>query len=222
MKTITLNLYGIDELTQSVKERVFEKYRHYYTQDSFWYESDLCDFAEICKTIGIRLSQQDIFFRGFYSQGDGSCFRSTIDILDLLKGIRTESWKQYAPNLKLEFPKCSCDRRVIALIEGGNIGYTSRTKIPSRGYYVAYDSEYCWYRNSRSEYQNIEDELDKLDKWVESVLEILDEHLFSWLERQYENHTSDEFLQEGFKVHEVLFTHDGRMADYLLKLVEKG
>lgn len=74
MKSITLNLYGIKELNQVVKEPIFEKYRHYYTDHNVWYEWNIDDFREICHMLGIQIYPQEIYFRGFYNQGDGSCF----------------------------------------------------------------------------------------------------------------------------------------------------
>lgn len=97
MKTINITLYSFSELEKEAQEKATELFRDVNT-DYNWWESKYDDFIGICSSIGIRTSPQEISFRGFYSQGDGSCFVSTIDTLEFIKGISEQAWKSYAPH----------------------------------------------------------------------------------------------------------------------------
>ena len=113
MKSISLNLFSIDELSQEAQGQAFERYRHFNVEDTHWFEGEYEDFTAICKTIGIMIDKDSIFFSGFWSQGNGSTFKSTIDEVKFIKGIKSEAWKEYAPTLELYFNDCPCDERVI-------------------------------------------------------------------------------------------------------------
>lgn len=65
MKSISLNLFSIDELSQEAQGQAFERYRHFNVEDTHWFEGEYEDFTAICKTIGIMIDKDSIFFSGF-------------------------------------------------------------------------------------------------------------------------------------------------------------
>ncbi len=216
MKTINIALYSIDELSQEAQEKAFERYRHFNVEDNTWYEGEFDDFVSLCKTIGIDIPANGISFSGFWSQGDGSTFASTINAEQLIKGIGQEAWKDYAPKLDFNFKPCPCDKRVLALISKGYIEYQLSTETPKRGYYIEFWADYSFIPNRGNELTNIENELAKLDKWIEHCLKLLNRHLYKSLEEQYEYETTDETIKETFMANDYLFTADGKKADRLL------
>jgi len=98
MKIIQLNLYEFAELEETAKEKAIEADR-YINVDYHWWDVIYDDFISICETIGVTVDKKNIFFRGFYSQGDGSGFTADIDLPVLLDGIINQKWKNYAPKL---------------------------------------------------------------------------------------------------------------------------
>ncbi|MCT3651527.1 hypothetical protein HZR02_08715 [Elizabethkingia anophelis] len=218
MKSISINLFSIDELSQEAQEQAFEKYRHFNVEDGSWYEGEYEDFTAICKTIGVIIDNDGIFFSGFWSQGDGSTFKSTIDEVKFIKGINSEAWKEYAPTLELNFKECPCDKQVIRLIEKGLIECSCITETPNRGYWLETWTDYHFIPSRETELPNIDYELEKLDKWLRECLNRLNNYLYKSLEKQYEFETSDESLKEAFAANEYLFTADGKMANNLLNL----
>lgn len=218
MKRITINLFGIGELSEDAQLAAFEKYRDYNVQDCIWYDSVLEDFKNICATIGIAIPKKDISFRGFWSQGDGSAFNSSIKAEDFIKGIIVQSWREYAPKLEFEFEPFPCRNWLLALIANGNIDCDMETKIPNRGYWINYNADYIFEPFRSKQYAHIDAELEKLDKWVKRCLERLNAHLYKSLQVEYEYHTSDAALKETFEINNYLFTEDGKMADRLLGL----
>lgn len=71
MRTIEVKLYQFDELNDEAKEKAREWWRegglHYP-----WHDDVYVNFKEEMKKTGIEVG--DIFFTGFWSQGDGACF----------------------------------------------------------------------------------------------------------------------------------------------------
>lgn len=75
---------------EELSDRAKEKAREWYTRDypdSDWWDSCYEVFTEVCEIIGVELETKPvrlmgggtrrepmIFFRGFWSQGDGACF----------------------------------------------------------------------------------------------------------------------------------------------------
>jgi hypothetical protein len=83
---IETTVYRLDELSDNAKDKARTWYREG-TFDHDWYDAVYADFESICAILGITLrtntvrlmgggSRSDpcIFFRGFWSQGDGACF----------------------------------------------------------------------------------------------------------------------------------------------------
>lgn len=82
-KEIKVTVYNINELEDSIKTKVLDKYR-YNSVDVDWYHPVYDDFFAELERYGI---EADIEFTGFYSQGDGASFITTTCDTDLL--IRT-------------------------------------------------------------------------------------------------------------------------------------
>ena len=217
MKQINIALYGIDELSETAQEKALNKYRLFNVEDFEWYEYEFNDFISLCAAIGIDIPDNGISFSGFWSQGDGSTFDAVIDAVRFINGIAGQAWKKYAPSLDFHFPACPCTERILNLIRKDYIQCDWQTKRPKKGYWIQYQSNYDFYRH-RQDYPNIEAELQKLDKWIEKCLVVLNNYLYRTLEEQYSYETSDKVLLQTFRDSEQLFTEDGIRADRLVKI----
>lgn len=217
MKNISIDLYNIDELSEEAQETALEHHRDINTYYGWW-ESDYEHFITICKTAGICINPKDIYFTGFYSQGDGSCFGSNIEILDFIKGIKEQAWQKYAPTFDPNLEVCPIDRRVIDLIEKGTIEVDMRTETKHRYYFVHYYSRNYIHGRDERPYQRIEEELIKFHKWAKKALERLNDCFYKSLEETHNYLLSDEAVKEALKANKYLFTEDGRTANRLLNL----
>lgn len=78
-------VYRIDELEDGAKEKAREWWCCSFDDD--WHESVIDDFCRICSILGVQLKttarslygggtreEPSVWFRGFWSQGDGACF----------------------------------------------------------------------------------------------------------------------------------------------------
>jgi hypothetical protein len=90
MRTIRTKVYKFDELSEQAKQVAIEENRDI-NVDWDWYEPMFEGFKEQLEEVGFY--DVDIFFRGFYSQGDGASFDGKINSL---KFAETENEKRVA------------------------------------------------------------------------------------------------------------------------------
>jgi len=179
------------------------------------------DFISICETIGITVDKKNIFFRGFYSQGDGSGFVAEIDLPVLLDGIVNQKWKEYAPKLELDLALPEIDRRVLKLIREGKLDTAPQITHPHRGYYVKAElNENLPY--SFHGYPQIEKQLDLLEDGLIKIAETLNRFLYKSLESEYEYQTAEQAVAGALEAREYWFTADGEKATRLESLAFKN
>jgi len=219
MKTIKIPLYTFSELEKEAQKKAKKHFRFINT-DNNWWETEYEDFINICKTMGISVNPKEIYFRGFYSQGDGSCFASKVDIPVFIKGVAEQAWRSYAPTFELDIEKCPIPLRIINLIERELIEVEIWTEISHRYYFLHYHSRNYLYRKSNRDYIRIEEELTKLDKWAKKILERLNDYLYKSLEETYYYLTSDKAVQEAIEANEYHFTANGVHMDWLCEYSE--
>jgi hypothetical protein len=221
METIKLNLYGFGELSKTAKEKALTAY-HELNIDFDWWDGEYDDFIEICSYLGITVNKESIKFEGFYSQGDGSGFNATVDLIQLNNAIITQAWKAYAPKLDFDFTATSIDRRVMALVENGVLEHEPKIISRSRNYGVVVDLGIYVVNTSDRNHDLVFEELDNLETWLRKVAETLNKHLYKSLETQYEYLTSDEAITGGILANDYFFTADGKSANYLKKLSQNN
>jgi hypothetical protein len=220
MKTIQLNLYEFAELEEKSKEKAIEADR-YINVDYRWWDVIYDDFAAICQTIGITVDKATIFFRGFYSQGDGSGFVAEIDLPLLLDAVVAQKWKDYAPKLELDLALPEIDRRVLKLIRESKLDTAPQITHPHRGYYVKAELNgnlpYSFHG-----YPQIEKQLDLLEDGLIKIAETLNSFLYKSLENEYEYQTAGQAVAGALEAHEYWFTADGKKAVRLESLSFKN
>lgn len=214
MKTIILNLYSYAELNDEAKRKALNKNRDLnFAFD--WWDSVGEDFVNLCSYLGIKVFKESIQFRGFYSQGDGSAYSARVDFAKLQDAIGKQSWKAYAPLQEFPFLPPDIDRRVMKLVVNGLLPAEPQIIGRTKQFGIVTDlGIYVIDQNGR-EHPNIFDELQKLEEWLRSLAEILNQFLFDSLENQYDYLSSDEAIEESFLANETLFTADGRSAGHL-------
>lgn len=79
-------------LPEAVRNDVLEKRRYWNVDYESWYEHLIDDFKEDMAELGVAVNQ--VYFSGFYSQGDGACFDGRID--DKTKLFALPEFAEYA------------------------------------------------------------------------------------------------------------------------------
>lgn len=197
MRTIEVQLYQYDELSDSAKQRA----REWYLEDGLGYDWwDFCyeDFCRVAEILGIEISCRqgrgaEIYFTGFYCQGSGSSFVGTYRYV---KGAVAKI-KQYAPQdevlHRIAQALQDVQRRHFYRLEA-NVG--SR-----RDYMISVE---VYDRDDR--YRYIGDAEDE----VRDLLNDFNDWMFERLEDEYEYLTSDEVVEESIIANEYEFDEDGK------------
>ena len=182
-KEIKVTVYNINELEDSIKTKVLDKYR-YNSVDVDWYHPVYDDFFAELERYGI---EADIEFTGFYSQGDGASFITTTCDTDLLIRTLFEEGHDIPENALLD------SKNLSVRIDRMNSRYSHEETM-----YVDIHDEDMTLSDLESETLN-----DIIEEWAKEKAR----DLYRKLESYYEDITSDkevieyladsEFFQNG-------------------------
>ena len=199
MRTETVEIYKFNELSESAKENALENLREINIRYGDWWDS-IYDMYK-CDTPGFEID--NIYFSGFWSQGDGAMFEGCItdDVLDLIKpSYRNEAYNR-------DFYK------VINLIKKDYISVFGKFK--QYGHYYHHKSysdtlEYEFINDSYGkDYSNVEEVLEDILEEIREHYEDVCMKLYRDLEKEYEYLTSEEAIIETIECNEYEFTKDG-------------
>ena len=197
-------------LSKERRGELLEKYRSVNVEHDWW-DSLFEYFAEQLTEIGITVSthevklmngktRQDpnIYFSGFWSQGDGACFEG---YLSHAKGAAARI-RDYAPTDATLHG--IADR--LQAIQRRNF-YQLAAEVSHRGrYYHEYTMSVDVTRDSPTWQPPTED----AEEIVTEALRDLARWLYRQLQAEYDHLTSDEAIEEGIIVNEYTFTEGGR------------
>jgi len=207
---IETTVYHLAELSESAKEKARSWYREGAFDDD-WYEFIFDDFARICEILGLRLktryvrlhgggsrAKPCIYFRGFWSQGDGACFETFY------------SYRKKAPrNIRAHAPEDIELHRIadaLQAIQRRNF-FQLHAEASHRGHYY---HEYCMSISVERDSPTYQDMTADADDAVTEALRDLSRWLYRQLEREYEFQTSDESVDKAISANEYTFTETGR------------
>jgi hypothetical protein len=189
MKTITKTFLNFEELTNEQQQTAIERNRAYNVDIEDWWDGVYEDATRIAEILGIDI--EDIYFSGFWSQGDGACFTGNFYYN---KGIG-KAIKEYAP-IDNEL------HRIAAVIQNlhRSTFYTARGTIKQSGRYY----------HERS--MNVDCTQDKgvdvsYTDW-EEVFADFALWIYKSLEKEYKYLTSDECVGESLSSNEAEFEVD--------------
>lgn len=203
-------VYQLNELSDEAKERV----RAWYREGGFdydWHEFIFEDFQRVAEILGLRLKTRPvrlygggmrqeprIWFRGFWSQGDGACFETFY------------SYRKDAPRQIRNYAPTDTELHRIAdalqAIQRRNF-YQLHAEASHRGHYY---HEYCMSISVERDSPTWQSMTADAEESIIEALRDLARWLYRQLERSYEFLTSDEQVDEAITVNEYTFTEAGR------------
>jgi hypothetical protein len=207
---IETNVYRLAELSDAAKDKA----RAWYRQVGFdhdWYEFVYEDFERVCNILGVDLKtvpvrlydggtrqKPCIWFSGFWNQGDGACFEGHY------------SHTKGAPRtIRDHAPKDGELHRIadaLQTIQRRNF-YQLHAAITHRDRYY---HEYCMAISVERDSPTCQDMSAEAENVVIDALRDLARWLYRQLEREYDDLTSDEAVDEAIAANEYTFTGDGR------------
>ena len=200
MRTVTetRTVYKLQELEGRAKERALEWLAEGQTDHDWW------DFVyEDAKTIGalMGIEIKDIYFSGFWSQGDGACFTGSYSYR---KGS-VQAVKEHTVNSDAELIRIATE---LQKIQRRNF-YRYSARIAHRGQYSHEHSTEIDVYVPNDSYNAVTAEDEK------SISELLRDYMrwiYRSLEKEYEYLTSEEQLTEMADANEYEFTETGEIA----------
>lgn len=209
-KLRTTLVYQFDELDEKAKERAREWYRQGNCDDSFWSECQIEDAKEIGAWMGIDID--NIYFSGFWSQGDGACFEGTWRASD----VKADKLKEYAPQDK------ELHRIIDGLAELAKEYPDGYFSVKHRGHYshsgcTSFDVELPCEREEELEYDSPEYKAlqVKLGEDEDTLIELARDYMnwiYKTLEKEWDYQNADEQVDESIRANEYEFLKDGTRA----------
>jgi hypothetical protein len=195
MRVIETKVYTFAELSDSAKEVALENYREINTHGD-WYEPIYEGFKEEAEEAGFEVG--DIFFSGFYSQGDGAMFE--------YNRFNDSILKNFVAQLTIKE-----EDKVIILSQGDTCG-----KGIHRGHYYHENScdHYTTLDSTNPDWEYATDLIsqheDAFEEYVIETYKDLCRELFRDLREYYEELTSDDYVQETIEDNEWEFLESGQ------------
>ena len=188
MRTKSVILYSIDELSPEAKETALETF-HYWNVEAGWCDWLLEQLKEELAKAGYR--DAEISYTGFYSQGDGASFTCpSVDLSKFIKDKRTKLFRLAQKNY------------IYASIERVSSSYYSHEGTCKVTVEWDADGEIDLTDEIREQIQALEDiiESNRL-YWCKKI--------YTELKEQYEYQTSDKAITESLLANEIEFLEDG-------------
>jgi hypothetical protein len=199
MKKVTIKLYQFSELDEDAQKTALDKMRDI-NLDHRWWDFAYDDFKIIAEFVGITVDLKKTYFSGFYHQGQGSAYTASVNIQQLLQGVKLAAWKAYAPKTELDFPAINIDRRILDMIQRDIIDTSANVKPANRETSIKVSIDLNFTYNQCRNYNCIENELSRLEEYITEVCEELNHFLFSSLQKEYEYLSGDAAVTQTIEV----------------------
>lgn len=188
-KTILKTVYELDE----VKEKAVEQYRYINVDFDDWYDFLILNWKEKLEQAGFL--DPEIYFSGFYSQGDGACFDcARFDLPSLLKNLDfSEEEKERILKIQDEFS--------ISIKKGGTYNI-----------YCHKMTRYAEIEDFYVKKQSDKDLLSNLENQIEEMRLDFCTKIYSELQEAFEDLTSDQAVYDTLQANEYLFEENGKIA----------
>jgi len=207
---IEIPVYRLNELSGDAKDKA----RAWYREGGFdhdWYDAVFEDFQRIAEILGLNLktrtvrlmgggTRQDpcIWFRGFWSQGDGACFETRYSY----RKAAPRRIREYAP----QDTELHCIADALQAVQRRNF-YQLRAEATHRGHYY---HEYCMAISVERGSLTWQDMTADAEDVVIEALRDLARWLYRQLARQYDYLSSDDVVDETIIANGYTFTEAGQ------------
>ncbi len=194
MRVVETKVYTFDELSPAAKEVAITNHREINTYEGWW-EPIYEDLTERAEEQGFDVG--DIYFSGFWSQGDGAMFEYVNDGDVLLE--------QFIDTLDLSPMRKNWLRtQAVVSCEGVHRGHYYHENCCSHSVY--FEPSFSWNVNFSNWITSF---ADQFEEFVVDKYKSLCGELYSNLNQYYNELTSDEYVAETLVESEYEFTEDG-------------
>ena len=197
MRTITKEVFTFDELSEPAKERARESYRAH-GFDYYWWACVYDDAKHIAKLMGISIDE--IYFSGFWSQGDGASFTGSYRYA---KGA-VEHVKAWAP----EDEELHRIAKSLQNIQKRHF-YSLQASITEGAGSNHYSHSGTMHVDVRDDMRSMYADLGDAEEDLADLMRSFADWVYRQLESEYNHLASDEQVDEILIVNEYEFAEDG-------------
>jgi hypothetical protein len=186
----------LNEESEQLKDELIEKYRSI-NVDYEWWDHIYDDNKIEMETKGISVT--DMFFSGFYSQGDGACFIGRIDMAQFLKVHQLEQKYMAATFF-------AGQGELWANLDQGNSRYYHEQTVSASlvvDSYNNYEEDSTRYQVYETMQKVLDDEWKDLEDDVNNICRGYMQDLYRKLRDEHEYLTSDEAVWETIEANEL-------------------
>ena len=194
MKTETITIYNFNELSPEAKQKALDDNRYWNVDGLDWWDGVYGNVKDAAKMLGIEID--DIYYSGFYSQGDGAKFTGRYSYqAGAIKAIKKE-FPQWA-----ELHQIAQDLQEIQC----PYFYMLEAHVSSSGNYCHEYATAIEVFDTESRYRDINDAEQSLQDTLRDFMRLI----YSSLEAEHDYLMSDESIAESLEVNGVEFLEDG-------------
>jgi hypothetical protein len=200
MKTITINAYSFNELSEEAQQKTINHNRDYNIEYEDWYEFVYEEFKKQAIKEGFDIDR--MYFSGFWSQGDGAMFEYT--------SLNDKLLEDFISTLHLSEMRKNWIRSNIYISGKGNHrgNYYHERSCNHNIHWEVNNGDLHWSTNF---YQWLESFSDDFEDFVVDRYNDLCHSLYNSLEAEYEGLTSDESIKEILILNEYNFDLEGNI-----------
>lgn len=196
MRTVETKLYIFEELSAEAKQTAIENHRDINTYDGWW-ETIFEGFTEDANKAGFHVG--NIYFSGFWSQGDGAMFEYTT--------LNDTLLNKFIDGLNLSPMRKNWLRtQTFAQSEGTHRGHYYHENCCSHN--VDFEPNFSTYGNF---WEWVGSFAGQYEEFVISEYKTLCRELYSRLSKYNDELTSDEDVADTIKMNYYEFTEDGNI-----------
>ena len=186
MRTIRTKVFTFNELNENAIEVAVKQFSEINTNWN-WHENTLSEFVAELNEKGFE--DAEIFFSGFYSQGDGLCFDAKVNISHFAETVN--------------------EKRIVKLIEANWIENVEIEKTSNSNHYSHEKTRYITaYLNG---YTNIDKVYTEFIEKIEATRLQLCKDFYKILANEYEYLCSSEAIAETIIANDYEFTIEGKL-----------
>lgn len=215
--------FKFSELSKDAQSNALDELRDLNVQYDGWHDDVIDQFKEDMEMLG--LSDVEVSYSGFFSQGDGASFTADVSDTEVFMkealGLQSDEWLDMDDGIK---PKDELDALRSDLLD---IGFDTREKLTPENFIISIirtSSRYSHENTIEGDVdiedipESIEDEFpfykyqDMIQNKVTNWAREKSKNLYRDLEKEYDYLTSDEEVKDSIEANDYLFTEDGELA----------
>ncbi len=202
MRTEQISIYKYNELSDKAKEKARDWWRNASCGETYWSDCVIDEVKEQGGFMGLNI--ENVYFSGFWIQGDGACFEGSWSAASVNAGKVADGWGDSRETQEIKAVAASFAEIAKTWPEAG-------FKVKHRGHYSHENCTSFDVSMGEDEETSIADEVDEAESALIETAKKLMRWTYRQLEKAYEDYNSDANIAENIEANDYEFTEDGKI-----------